>query len=379
MDKKIQYTQHVAFINRQKESKYLLNWVSREPNEILFIYGPKSSGKTTLINTFVENDLNSKQFEIKHFNLRKILILNFTDFIQAFFEIDYRQSKNDIKKKREYNVKVFKLSKEIITRLNKKELDPFVVMDKELLKLNQKGIRPIIIIDELQALEDIYMNGQRQLLKELFNFFVAMTKESHRCHVIIASSDGYFMNRIYKDSKLKKTSVFFEVNYLSENDTKNWLKHIDLENNISTYTLSDQQVNIIWEYIGGSMWEISNILGELLSVATSGKVTDAQVLEIIHNRIALCCGEFHNYAGFYKNKQWLFKHIFQRIEKNETFIMSDLESLVSNATFEASELTEVLSELVGQNFLSFHPINGKFQLQGKSMLYGLRQYITSVF
>ena len=59
----------------------------------------------------------------------------------------------------------------------------------------------MIIIDELQALEGIYMNGQRELLKDLFNFFVAITKESHLCHVIIASSDGYFIQRIYGSSE----------------------------------------------------------------------------------------------------------------------------------------------------------------------------------
>ena len=378
MSQKKDYTQRVAFIDRQKEKKYLLDWASREPNEILFIYGPKSSGKTTLLNKMVDNWIDHKKFEIKHFNLRKLLISNFTDFIQAFFEIDYAQSKKDIKKKREYNLKVFKLSKEVITGLSKKELDPFVVMDRELVKLNQKGIQPVIIIDELQALEDIYMNGQRQLLKELFNFFVAITKESHSCHVIIASSDGYFMNRIYNDSKLKKTSVFFEVNYLSENETKNWLKRIDTENEISRYSLSDKQINIIWDYIGGSMWEISNILGELLTIAEKNKVTDAQVLEIIHRRIAICCGELHHYAGIYHHKKCLLKHIYKLTEKKQNFFISDLELLVNDKIFDASDLTNELADLVAQNFLSFHPTNGEFQLQGKSMEHGLKNYIQEI-
>jgi len=37
---------------------------------------------------------------------------------------------------------------------------------KELLKISRKGKQPVIIIDEHQALEDIYINGQRDLLKE---------------------------------------------------------------------------------------------------------------------------------------------------------------------------------------------------------------------
>jgi len=124
--------------------------------------------------------LTNKLFNIKHSNLRKILIANYSDFIQAFFEIDYsKATSSDIKRKREYNLNVFKLSKEVKQSLKNKTLDPFVVMEKELLKIAIKGKQPVIIIDEHQALEDIYINGQRDLLKELFNFFVALTKESH--------------------------------------------------------------------------------------------------------------------------------------------------------------------------------------------------------
>jgi len=81
---------------------------------------------------------------------------------------------------------VFKLEVEEMKGLEAKKLDPFVIMKKELKKLVERGIKPIIIIDELQALMEIYINGQRTLLQELFNFFVAMTKESNLAHIIIS-------------------------------------------------------------------------------------------------------------------------------------------------------------------------------------------------
>ncbi|ETR65924.1 MAG: hypothetical protein OMM_13514 [Candidatus Magnetoglobus multicellularis str. Araruama] len=169
----MQRTKKAEFINRLSELKYLNDWISKDPEHILFIYGPKSSGKTTLLHKFIENHLTNKLFNIKHFNLRKMLIVNYSDFIQTFFEIDYsKATSSDIKQKREYNLKVFKLSKEVKQSLENKTLDPFVVMEKELLKIVKKGKQPVIIIDELQALEDIYINGQRDLLKELFNFLL---------------------------------------------------------------------------------------------------------------------------------------------------------------------------------------------------------------
>ncbi|KPA11121.1 ATPase, partial [Candidatus Magnetomorum sp. HK-1] len=148
-------TQHIynhksAFINREKELTHLNHWINSEPGDILFIYGPKSSGKTTLLIKFIETYLHKQTFNIKLFNLRKILITNYLDFIQAFFETDYSKSTKDVKKKREYNLKLFKLSKEVKRSLENKTLDPFIVMEKELIKLSNKGKRPVIIIDELQ-------------------------------------------------------------------------------------------------------------------------------------------------------------------------------------------------------------------------------------
>ena len=91
------------------------------------------------------------------------------------------------------------------------------------------GPKSIIIIDELQALDFIYFNSQRELIKEMINFFVAMTKESHLCHVLLSSSDGYFIEKLYNDSKLRKTSKLFEVDYLPESDIVYWLNNIDKE------------------------------------------------------------------------------------------------------------------------------------------------------
>ncbi|ETR67109.1 MAG: hypothetical protein OMM_11946 [Candidatus Magnetoglobus multicellularis str. Araruama] len=96
--------------------KYLNTWICQRPDSILFLFGPKSSGKTTLIMKFIEKSINNKSFDIKHFNLREILIGNYSDFIQAFFEVNYSKSKEDVKEKREYNLKLFKLSKEILKK-----------------------------------------------------------------------------------------------------------------------------------------------------------------------------------------------------------------------------------------------------------------------
>jgi hypothetical protein len=370
-------TKKAAFINRSKELQYLYEWVSEDPDRILFVYGPKSSGKTTLMNKFIENHLTNKYFNIKHFNLREMLIANYSDFIQAFFEVDYSRT-GDVKQKREYNLKLFKLSKEIKQSLEIKTLDPFVVMKKELRKISKKGKQPVIIIDELQALEDIYINGQRDLLKELFNFFVALTKEAHLCHVIIASSDGYFMNKIYNDSKLTKTSDFFEVNYLPKKDVQYWLTHLEQESGISAFTLTDKQIEMIWKYLSGSMFEISSVLAKLIPRAKNKCVETKNIKKEIDRLITINCGKFEHYIQLHKQKFKLFQQILIIYEKKNVFFLRDLHELVSANIYTINDLSDELNNLVRINILSFNPTTASYALQGNVLYYGLQQYIQTV-
>jgi AAA+ ATPase superfamily predicted ATPase len=124
-------------------------------------------------------------------------------------------------------------------KIFEKRADPFKVMKAEFLDLTRKGIKPVLIIDELQALDKIYLdNGkERQLITALFNFFVAMTKQSHLAHIIIASSDGYFLNTVFIDSKLKKSSRFYKVDYLPKEDVMEWLSNLEKYSKIKDYTL----------------------------------------------------------------------------------------------------------------------------------------------
>lgn len=363
------------FINHQKEISYLQSWISEEPKNILFIFGPKSSGKTTLLHKFISENNSKKQFDIKHFNLRKILLVNYKDFIQTFFELDYSKSKGDIKECREYDLKVFKLTTEILKRLDQKNLDPFVVMEKEMLASAAKGRQPVIIIDELQALEGIYFNGQRELLKELFNFFVAITKESHLCHVIIASSDGYFIERIYKDSKLKKTSKFLEVDYLNESDIMLWLGDLEKHTNITTFSLTEPQKEAIWQTFGGSCWEISAFLGDLLLEAEDGAITTERFNSVLRKKQIAARSLFEEYAGLNAQKTQLFKSINNIHSKNNRLKLTDLKELMQNEFFTENQLRAELGELVRQNFLAYNPVIAEYKLQGKCMEIGLNMFV----
>jgi len=101
------------------------------------------------------------------------------------------------------------------------------------------------------VLEDIYINGSRELLKEFLNFCVALTKETHLSHVVILTSNTIFLNKIYNDSKLKETSIFKLISHPDKIIAKKLL--IDLGYN-------DEQIKLIIDYYG-------TILTRLLKVA----------------------------------------------------------------------------------------------------------------
>ena len=369
------FTKEPAFVNRKDELAYLQSWISAKPENILFLYGPKSSGKTTLIYRFIEQNLSNGKYDIKHFNLRELLLVNYKSFLRAFFEL---KSSEQVKETRQYDLKVFKLSVEPLKGLESKELDPFIVMKRELEKSNKKGKRPVIIIDELQALDEIYFNGGRELLNEMFNFFVAMTKESHLCHVVIASSDGYFIERIYQDSKLKKTSEFMEVKYLQKSDVMDWLSDLKTYSKITDYVLSNRQRQAIWDFFGGSCWEVSNFLGNLLNIAHKGQILDDEFDEMLQNKLVFFRSMFVEYATIIPRKKALLQEMGRAVWSRPAFLIEDLAGLVDKNVWQAEELIGELNNLVRKNFLSYAPPRAEYALQGRSMELGLEAYVQMI-
>jgi AAA+ ATPase superfamily predicted ATPase len=357
--KNLEYLQDIAFINRKKELAELYNYLNRRPSEILFLHGPKSSGKTTLLYKFLESAEKEQKLDVKFLNLRKLLITNYTDFIRIFFGVDYSKSKDDVKEKREYDLKFFKLSVEVLKGMEAGELDPFVIMEKEFIKLNENGIKPVVIIDELQAIDHIYLTNQkdRLLIIELFNFFVAMTKESHLAHIIIASSDGYFLNTVYDDSRLKKTSEFYKVDYLIKEDVMEWLLNLDKHSKITDFSLTPEEAEQIWNTVGGSMWEIQHLLGQRFNHPID------EVLSLYKEKMK---SYISHYTEFDKNK----KQVLQVVNEKEIIKSKDLEDLPISCL----ELKELLRDMVKNNILYFDPTKAIYYPQGKSLLLGIKSF-----
>ena len=239
------FFRNAPFIDREEEIEFLINRFEETPQRILFLYGPKSTGKTTLIEYVIENELiddkklfKSSKYNIKYVNFRGKLIASYNTFLDSV--ITRKNVKLDEKLSASINLGVFKLNTEIFEAIKQKEIDIFDALTDEFKKSKKKNI---FIIDEIQILEDIYINGNRELLKEFLNFCVRLTKEIHLSHVVILTSNTIFLNRIYNDSKLKATSIFKLIDHPEEEISRKLLEDLGYDK---------KEIDLIIDYLGSA-------------------------------------------------------------------------------------------------------------------------------
>ncbi len=324
----------MKFWDREKEKKWLKHYLLTEPNAILFVYGPKSSGKTTLLMKVVE-ELPKEKFIYYWFDLREELISDYDSVVQLFFTPKgwLKEMISVIKPK--INLGIFEIEPRVMEEIKRKERKPFVEMRKKLEEDKSKGLTPVIVFDELQKLKDIYLNGgnQRPLIKELFNFFVRLTKVLHLSHVIVMTSDTFFIEQVYTDSTLVNTSVFYEVDYFDDETAKDILI---LEG------ISEREALRIVEHIGGVPWMMERIL-------LSGEID--QTIERL-----------------YKDSRGTFLETLDRIYEEGWYdeAVGFLKRVITDRDFEVKKEDKgVLRKLVEYELMFYDPIERKVKFQSR--------------
>ena len=211
----------MRFFDREKELNYLKTYVQLEPNSILFVYGPKSSGKSTVMRRVIK-ELENSNIVFFYYNLREHATYSKEEFLEVFFEKDKNKV---VRNNLILDLKVFKIGIEENYDFSKLSLnDVFKKIKSSINTVIKNGKKPVLIFDELQKLKNIYFNGNKPLLNELFNLFVSLTKMEHLCHVICLTSDTLFIEEIYRNSSLKNASKYYLIDWLRKNSIRNILK-----------------------------------------------------------------------------------------------------------------------------------------------------------
>ena len=353
----------VPYVDREREERFLLGRLNnREPTGLLFIYGPKSSGKTTFIEYIVEERLRrDERFYVNYVNFRRYAIVNYDSFLNIYFKPITEKNKGMLARMRdtlrvavsglkgevsipEHGVN-YMISFDLYSALQERNLDPFDLMFDVLRKLRDKGKIPVLIIDEVQELRDIYMNGerkQRYLLTEFFKFLVGLTKETHLAHVIICTSSSIFIDEIYNHSNLAQTSKFYLFDHLDYETTKAWLQEEGF---------TEDETDLIWEFFGGCPYNIQELLADREAYGSEFDLRKylIQQAEMIRGRIKLFVveeledeKEETRFAeilkaivekGYVENvKDKLFNRIVKKaIEKDILFLLADKDIIIFNS------------------------------------------------
>jgi len=247
----------MEFWNREREIEYLKRYIQSEPNAILFVYGPKSSGKSTLLMKTLE-ELKTK-VNLYYYDLRMVPITSYQDVLKIFFRERgwMERLKKAIPGIAKSFAKYFEVDADVLKDIFDMKYNPFEVMEGVLKsKKIRTGKMNVIVFDELQKLKEVYLNSpsnQRPLVKELFNFFVRLTKVLHLSHVIVMTFDTFFIERVYTDSTLKNTSLFYKVDFFDDETTFEILKD---------HGFSEKDARYVVDWIGGVPWMIERVVIE---------------------------------------------------------------------------------------------------------------------
>jgi uncharacterized protein len=191
----------------------------------------------------------------------------------------------------------------------------FKIMEDKIRSAKNRGIQPIIILDEIQLLKNIYLNGERYLIDEVFNLFVRLTKVKHLAHVVCLSLDSYFIEEIFNNSKLSVTSTFYHVDHFDEETNSKWLKEEDLES---------AEIEIMWNYFGGSPWHIWQVL-------VAYKRGDGELKELCETMLETTAGQVYEFRRLLtKDQKAVFDKISKNIIKTGSYKITDNDTEVFN-------------------------------------------------
>ena len=342
----------VPFLYREKELSFLIEWFSEPPQRILFVYGPKSSGKTTIIEYIVEKKLlgddkwKKDKYWIKYINLRGKLISSYNSFLEALIMPNEDGGDKSAELSASINLGVIMLSARRVKEIKERRINLFDVLLEKIEEEKERVRIPIIIIDEIQKLRDIYIrngNGERELLKEFLNFCIRLTKEKHLSNVAILTSNTVFIERIYNDAKMKKTSEFMKISHLSRDEVYEWLGEEEC--------MRDEDIELIWEYVGGCIIDVYKVINKVRNNGIS-------LREALERERWLAYTEIDEYLAFFK-------------EDEESFFIEVVKEIVDNGYYSIEGLKEDKRELLHKwaekEILFYDPL--ELKVIGNSRIY----------
>ncbi len=352
----------MPFYNRERELKEMKAVLSGEPNLVYFVYGPINSGKTALLMKVFEE--LSDDYVVFYINFRGLETRRYEDFVRALFTVKYQSVWEKIKEKGDLFLGGVKFLEEVASKLNytipvpkdvlkaimggrDEEMDCFKYLEEVMRRLVEKNKRPVFVLDELQMLKEVNKNGP--VLHDLFNFLVRMTKETHLCHCLCATSDCLFIEDVYSNARLEGRTEYILVDDLDKEEAFRVYEE---------FGFRDKE--LCWEYIGGKFGDMI----KLFERKKRGVGEKESLEEMLKNQ---------------KRKlEWMLDLIEEGLKEGPSVeeIKGILEKFREKEVREYREVKgRVLKFLIEENVLFYNPVEGTVRPQSRLLWHAIREVV----
>jgi len=230
--------------------------------------------------------------------------------------------------------------------------DAFQYLEDILLETKKSGKIPVLIFDELQMIKEITANGQKYLLKELFQFLVSLTKEQHLCHIFCLTSDSLFAEYVYNTGELDDRVEYILVDDFDKETAMKFMDFLAKENNIK---FSNEQKEQIYSMVGGKPKLITKVVSKLYDKNLN------EVLEgLLNDKIQKLDMKFE-IMDYSKPKVKIGENIVE-IEKEDVF--KSLNLFKDRYEISKKEIpTSIYVYLIKENILFLDPRKGTLKPQ----------------
>ena len=197
------YTKAVQCFNRAKEIKTLSTMLTESSPQLSVITGPVDCGKSLLIREVLEQ-VKQQKIPVTYLNLRDYSFNSVDSLVAAFHDETTTWLGGFKKTAKELNLNMGAFGVTFQLEFNPKETLPAFTKFNDLLKKLSEQLpprnfwkgttTPVLVIDEANELNSLAQSGMdgHLALVNLFKWLTLHTKELHRFHTVLISSDSFF-------------------------------------------------------------------------------------------------------------------------------------------------------------------------------------------
>jgi AAA+ ATPase superfamily predicted ATPase len=355
-----------VFFNRIREKTALLNTLKKSP-QITLISGGNDTGKSTLINNVLYNEIPQSKLNLIHINLRKYPCNTADELNNALKKsIPENFNKKIGEALPDYSVKSINTSIGSVEFYNEAKQDVIIDLSNTLIKIESaipnssiwKGrLVPVLFIDEANELKNLDKSETGKLaLKHLINWIVKYTKETPKIHVILGTSDSFFV--YYIGNRVGDRCRFMTIGDVDFEDANNFFNYLCDSSNQPKIKKELNFKNDIYDYVGGRLYLIKRAFDDYTDLGV--KCINSTLLSSKFSKYREAFGLLkgtHGLVNFYNVGDWENKTLkkYMTLVANDGFANFDetcldfkeLLSMIDNNLFNYRKAPPIYEDVPG--------------------------------